>query len=182
LIGSRLDVEKAFGDAGWTTSTKLGLRSGLRTFFAVVEQHPYNQGPVSKLLLHHRKPDLVFQKQNDTFAKRHHIRLWQETASFNGKPVWIGAATHDVAIAFSPASGFRHLVDPSIDLERQRLIDDLMYSQSATFLGMGDRANVAKESKNATGDPLQTDGRIAILSLNSSPLPSQLNRSGRLSH
>jgi hypothetical protein len=164
LIGSLQDIQAAFTNAGWTTSVSLGVYSGLRSFYATAEQHPYQKGPMAKFLLHDRKQDMVFQKQNDTFAKRHHIRLWQESISFNGQPVWIASSTHDVAIAFS-LFGFRHVVDPWIDLERQKIIEDLVYTGYATLEGFVERPNVPNISRNAVGDPLRTDGKIAILSL-----------------
>ena len=165
LIGSRSDVERAFAAAGWTTTAKLNFGSGMRTLFAAAEQHPYRRAPVLTLFLYDRNPDLVFQKQTDTMAKRHHIRLWQETSTLDGQPVWVGAATHDVAITFSPSKGFTHRIDASVDLERTKVVDDLLFSGEATFRGLVDRPNVPRESKNATGDPVRTDGRIAILSL-----------------
>jgi len=165
LIGSRSDVERAFAAAGWTATAKLNLGSGMRTFFAVAEQHPYRRAPVSTLFLYDRNPDLVFQKQTDTMAKRHHIRLWQETSTLDGQPVWVGAATHDVAITFSASKGFTHRIDASVDLERTKVIDDLIFSGEAMFRGLVDRPKVPHESVNASGDPVRTDGRIAILSL-----------------
>jgi hypothetical protein len=164
LIGSLQDIQAAFTNAGWTTSVSLGVKSGLRSFYATAEEHPYQKGPMAKFLLHDRKQDVVFQKQNDTFAKRHHIRLWQESFSFNGHPVWIASSTHDVAIAFS-LFGFRHVVDPWIDLERQKIIEDLVYTGSATLEGFVERPGVPNISRNAVGDPLRTDGKIAILSV-----------------
>jgi hypothetical protein len=164
LIGSLQDIQTAFIKAGWTTSVSLGVKSGLRSFYATAEEHPYENGPMAKFLLHDRKQDLVFQKQNDTFAKRHHIRLWQESFSFNGHPVWIASSTHDVAIAFS-LFGFRHVVDPRIDFERQKIIEDLVYTGFATLEGFVERPNVPNISRNAVGDPLRTDGKIAILTV-----------------
>lgn len=46
------------------------------SFFAVADHHGYKTTPVSTLLISGREPGLVFQKQLNTFAKRHHIRIW----------------------------------------------------------------------------------------------------------
>ena len=59
----------------------------------------YRHAPVSLLLLQGRKPDVVYQKQNDTFAKRHHIRIWKASTTFQNSEVSIGAATHDIGVA-----------------------------------------------------------------------------------
>ena len=34
-------------------------------------------------------PGLVFEKQNNTLTKRHHVRIWPRTESFRGRPVWL---------------------------------------------------------------------------------------------
>ena len=55
------------------------------------------RSPVSALLMNERPPDLVFQKSLNTFAKRHHVRIWKLAKKYNGREVWVGAATHDIA-------------------------------------------------------------------------------------
>jgi hypothetical protein len=165
LIGTRAEIQSAFLAAGWTTTAKLNLRSGVKTIFAAAEQHPYGRAPVSRLTLNARPPDLVFQKQNDTFAKRHHIRLWQESVTFDGRPIWVGAATHDIAIGFSYSYGFRHRIDAAIDVERAKVVDDLVFGGDAKFQGLLERQDAPRYGVNASGDPFQTDGRIAVLKI-----------------
>src|SRR5262249_9051161 len=98
LLGSAADVEAAFVAAGWVHATTQNLRSDFKTFVATVEQHRYQNAPMFVLRLDRKDPDYVFQKQNDTFARRHHIRLYQRGHSFDGQPVWAGTATHDIGI------------------------------------------------------------------------------------
>ena len=48
--------------------------------------------------------------------QRHHLRIWHRPETFNGKEVWICAATHDIAIDFSQRDHtFIHRTDPEID-------------------------------------------------------------------
>ena len=68
---------------------------------AIAESRGYKEAPVSVLLLEKRPPDLVFEKLTNTFAQRHHLRVWKRPESFDGKPTWVVAATHDTGIEFS---------------------------------------------------------------------------------
>jgi hypothetical protein len=60
---------------------------------ATARQTGYSSAHVSSLLLDGKQPDLVFQKSLDTFAKRHHVRIWKKTKTYGGREVWVGAAT-----------------------------------------------------------------------------------------
>jgi hypothetical protein len=164
LIGAREKIEAAFQAAGWDEPVKLGLRSGLKTFMAVAESKGYKSGPVSMLLLDGRSPDLVFQKQNDTFAKRHHIRIWKRPQSYQGQDVWVAAATHDIAIAVHrEGTQWIHRIDSMIDRERAKVVNDLFFSGFVKDYALVDRPAAPRESMNATGDRLETDGKMAVL-------------------
>jgi hypothetical protein len=166
LIGSQQAVEAAFAAAGWHIAAALGKRSGLETFRAIAEGRGYAEAPVSILLLDDKKPDLVFQKQNNTFAKRHHLRIWQRPDTFDGQSVWVVAATHDIDIEFSPESRtFIHKIDPQIGRERAKVVSDLLATRMVQGLALVDRPEVPTESQNATGDKLETDGAMAVLEL-----------------
>ena len=72
------------------------------------------------LLLAGSPPEMVFQKMNNTFAQRHHLRVWKRPDTFEGKPVWVIAATHDTGIEFSEQNRtFIHKID-SHDRSRAR--------------------------------------------------------------
>lgn len=164
FIGSRQDLERAFQAAGWATAAKLDESSKLETFRAVVELRGYKEAPMSTLLLEGQPPDLVFQKQNNTFAQRHHLRIWRRPERFNGKDVWVCAATHDVGIDFSQENHtFIHRVDPHIDLERAKVVGDLLYTNLVKAVSLVERPAVPRDGHNATGDPFETDGRMAVL-------------------
>lgn len=163
LSKSEQELRKAFQAAGWTEARGQDAVANLETLQAVMEMRGFNEAPVSTLLLAGRSPDLVFQKQNNTFAKRHHIRIWHGE-SFEGRGVWLGAATHDVEIEFSEQTRtFVHRIDTQIDRERAKVLDDL----AATGLIQGftpvDLAPLPPELRNATGDALITDGRAFVI-------------------
>jgi hypothetical protein len=165
LIGTEEQVRRAFSEAGWHTAAELNALSKLETVRAVAENRGYKEAPVSILLLDGKPPDLVFQKVTNTFARRHHLRVWRR-GTFEGRPVWSVAATHDIGISFSEENRtFIHLIDSQIDRERTKVVDDLVFTGRVQSSVLIDRPNVPKKSENATGDALETDAKIAVLVL-----------------
>lgn len=166
FVGSRERLTNAFETAGWSVAVHLSLRSDAKTFLAVAAHHSYRAGPVSVLLVSNREPDLVFQKQTNTFAKRHHIRFWLTDRTRNGEPIWIAAATHDIGIEFSPsAKTFTHRVDTDVDAERTKVISDLRFAGRTAAVTYLARPSIPSKSINGTGDEIHTDGRLAVVEL-----------------
>ncbi len=85
FIGTEDQIRKAFESAGWSSAAQLAANSKVETARAIIEDRGYSQAPVSVLLLDEKPPDLVFQKQNDTFSKRDHIRIWRRPDSWRGQ-------------------------------------------------------------------------------------------------
>ncbi len=165
FLGSLQDLQQAFELAGWSTAEQLSDKSKLETFRAMAELRGYKEAPVSTLLLDGVPPDLVFQKQNNTFAARHHLRIWRRRERFNGKEVWVCAATHDIAIDFSEQNRtFIHKIDSHIDHERAKVVNDMMFTGMVKGLSLVNRSNVPADLFNATGDALVTDGQMAVVS------------------
>ncbi len=165
-IGSEQALTKAFTEAGWSTSAALSSQSKLETFRAIAESRGYKEAPMSVLLLEGQQPTLTFEKQNNTFAARHHLRIWKRSETFQGKTVWVCAATHDIGIEFSPENRtFIHKIDSNIDKERAKVVSDLVFTGLVKGLALAERPEVPKKSMNATGDQLLTDGSMAVLLL-----------------
>jgi hypothetical protein len=164
FLGSREQLQDAFQKAGWTPAAKLSDQSKLETFRAMAEMRGYQEAPVSVLLLDGRAPDLVFEKINDTFAARHHLRIWQRPGTFHGKEIWVCSATHDTGISFSEENRtFIHKIDPQIDLERAKVVNDLLLTGLVRALALVERNPLPQDMHNATGDPLKTDGGMAVV-------------------
>jgi hypothetical protein len=164
FLGRRQDLENAFQEAGWSAAEQLNAKSKFETFRAMVEQRGYKEAPVSVLYLDGRAPDLVFQKQNDTFNSRHHLRIWRRPEEFHGKDVWVGSATHDTGIDFSEENRtFVHKVDGDIDHERAKVVNDLLFTGLVNGLSLVDRPAVPVSLFNATGDKIETDGRMVVI-------------------
>jgi hypothetical protein len=166
FIGSQQQLASAFEAAGWSTAARLDGQSKFETARAMIEQRGYKEAPVSVLLIDRRPPDLVYQKQNDTFDARHHLRIWRRPGAFEGRPVWICAATHDIGISYSDREGtFIHRIDSNVDDERAKVINDLIFARKIANLALVGRDSVPADAVNATGDALYTDGQVAIVVL-----------------
>ena len=77
FIGTQEQLEMAFGEAGLVRSRQQAGHVGAEGRAGDDPANRLPSGPVSTLWLEGRQPDLVFQKSLDTFAKRHHIRIWK---------------------------------------------------------------------------------------------------------
>ncbi|HEY7304388.1 MAG TPA: LssY C-terminal domain-containing protein [Bryobacteraceae bacterium] len=164
FLGSRQQIVTSFNEAGWFEADDLTVRSAAKTVSATVRQSGYSSAPMSTLRIDGQPPDLAFQKSLNTFAQRHHLRIWKRSETYNGKEVWIGAATHDIAI--SKAKGgtkWSHRIDPHIDRERDWVETDLLFVGTATGYADVDRPGAPNKAANATGDQILTDGKMTVL-------------------
>jgi LssY C-terminus len=163
---SEAALQHAFDTAGWNTAVALSLRADVKTVLAVAVDRGYKLGPVSLQALNGRLPDHVFQKQTNTFDRRHHIRIWRVPETYQGQPVWAASATHDIGIKFArDERTFTHRVDQAIDLERQKVVDDLRFAGSVAGYALESRPGVPTQLTNATGDMMTTDGKVAVVVL-----------------
>ena len=166
FLGSQQQLVAAFTEAGWFEADSLSMNSAMKTIGATIRSAGYTQAPVSLLTVNGKPPDLVFQKSLDTFAKRHHIRIWKEPETWQGRDIWIAAATHDIDISTARGNTkWGHRIDPHVDREREWIETDLLYAGTATAYARVDRPHIPKTTSNATGDVITTDGQLSILQL-----------------
>jgi len=168
FLGNAQELITAFGEAGWMEADNLNVGTALKVAQATMRHTGYSDAPVSLLLLEGRPPDMVLQKSLNTFAKRHHIRIWKMNQLYNGREVWVGAATHDIATESSRAkTKWVHRIDPHIDRERDWVLTDLLFAGAASAYVDLDRPAAPKQAENATGDSLLTDGKMSVIQLKS---------------
>jgi hypothetical protein len=166
LVATEDEIRAAFTQAGWSEAARLSAKSKLETARALIEDRGYKEGPMSILLLDGRPPSFSWQKGNNTFARRHHLRIFARPDTFAGKPVWVVSATHDTGIDFSERDRtFIHRIDSNVDLERAKVVNDLLFTGKVRALALVDRPDLPTGLANATGDAIQTDGRMAVLLL-----------------
>jgi hypothetical protein len=163
FLGSQEQIVSAFEKAGWSSAARLNSTSKLETFRAMAEDRGYKEAPVSTLLLDGAVPDLVFEKGNNTFAARHHLRIWRRPGRFHGQEMWVCSATHDTGIDYSEQDRtFIHKIDSQIDRERAKVVNDLLFTGLVRGLSLVGR-DIPAGLSNATGDSLQTDGSLAVI-------------------
>ena len=169
FVGTAQEIEQAFRQAGWTEPKKKNQQSIWKTAQAVINNDGYNAAPVSDLYLFGRKEDLAFEKTLNTFNKRHHLRLWQTQASApDGRPIWLGAATHDVGIDVHPGV-VSHATDPDLDDERAQVWSDLYLGGAVEAAGAIAPPNPLSSGMTATGGAWHTDGKLFIVDLKAGP-------------
>jgi len=165
FVGTAQEIRQAFQQAGWAEPKKKNQSSILKTAEAVMNNDGYGAAPVSNLYLFGRKEDLAFEKTLNTFNKRHHLRLWQSpTTAPDGRPIWLGAATHDIGIDVHPGV-VSHATDPNLDDERAQVGSDIVAGGAAQAAELVAPPNPLSSGMTATGGEWHTDGRLLVVDL-----------------
>jgi opacity protein-like surface antigen len=172
FIGSPDALHRAFTAAGWKPSDELNAGSTFRTLKTLSGNQAYTQAPMSVLLLDERDPLYTLSKTTNSFAARHHLRIFPTTAEWDGQTVLTASSTQDIGIAFSrKQKTFIHVIDQHIDNERSKVVNDLKFTGCVTTLDMVSRPWVPTDAYNSTGDRLLTDSQVAVLHINSCDAP-----------
>ena len=172
FIGSAESLHRAFTAAGWVASDELNAGSTFRTLKTISGNQTYTQAPMSVLLLDERAPLYTLSKTTNTFAARHHLRIFPTTAQWDGQHVLTASSTQDIGIAFSrKQKTFIHVIDEHIDNERSKIVNDLKFTGCVTSMDMVPRPWVPTDGFNSTGDRLLTDGQVAVLHISSCDSP-----------
>jgi hypothetical protein len=167
VVGSEQDVIGAMIAVGWRRAAALGLRSDLRIAVDTIVDKPDPTAPVSDLYLFGRKEDLAFEKPiGHSPRERHHVRFWRSEKMDDGRPLWMGAATHDVGVELSHTTAqVTHRISADVDAERTLLLDDLAKAHRLLSTRWIDGFHKELQGRNGGGDPWHTDGRLAVATL-----------------
>jgi hypothetical protein len=191
FIGSPAGLQRAFAAAGWLHTDELYAGSTFRTVKTLTGNQTYTQAPMSVLLLDERPPLFTLSKTTNTFASRHHLRVFPTEERYDGQTVLTSSSTQDIGIAFSrKQKTFIHVIDQHIDNERSKVVNDLMFTGCVESLDMVDRPWIPHDGYNSTGDRLLTDGEAAVLKISNcdnprttpetpAPPPNRVERSTR---
>lgn len=164
FLATEDELRAAFGKAGWSIPAQLNVASKLETARALIESRGYKEGPMSILYLDGAPPEFSYQKGNNTFAQRHHLRVFRRPGTFDGKPIWVASSTHDTGIDFSERDRtFIHKIDSDIDHERAKVVNDLLFTGMVQSIALVARDGIPQNATNATGDQITTDGSMAVL-------------------
>lgn len=163
FVGRRVSLERAFDAAGWTHADTLSAGTIYTSMRSLAESQGYRAAPMTPLLLEQRKAEYSYAKTLNTFVKRHHIRIWRRDERLDGEAVWAAASTQDVGVTFR---GHTHLIDPQIDNERAKVVNDLILTGCVDGLDLIGRPWVPRDLQNSDRRKLATDGAIAVVRIN----------------
>jgi hypothetical protein len=167
FAGSHDQIVTAFRAAGWTQPGPPSFRDRIEWIRSVAELRGDGAAPMSVLLLNGAEPAMSWQKGLNDVAKRHHIRLWRAAGTWRGRELWVGAATRDIDFAYlRPGKKLSHRIGEYVDQERDKVAYDLAFSSCGSILDWTDRPDFPRVARNATGDPIVTDGRMVSIELN----------------
>jgi hypothetical protein len=172
FIGSHDQISVAFAAAGWTLADPASFRRRINWIRAAGELRGDAAAPMSRLLLNGAETDMSWEKGLNDVSKRHHIRMWREDTTWRGQQMWVGAATRDIDFAYMRRGGkLSHKIEEDVDEERDKVAYDLAFTSCGKVLDWTDRADFPRLARNATGDPIVTDGRMVVVKLNDCDAP-----------
>lgn len=172
FLGDQETVIRALEAADWSRSDVLSAKSTYGTMRSVVENQGYREGPVSTLVLGGQRPVGAWSKTLDTFFARHHLRLFAQPVKYDGMPVLLTSATHDSGIGINKSTkSLIHIIDENIDEERDKIVYDMLLTGCVDGVEYIDRPWIPADLRNATGDTLRTDRKMAVIKMNACTQP-----------
>jgi hypothetical protein len=166
------DFRHVFADAGWVQSDK--MRPTLFWHLLWQRRH-YARLPMDTFYAFGRPQDMSFSLPDPTcvLTRRHHVRIWKTDYEVNGVPVWVGAATHDVALQFQKRRlWMTHRIDPDVDAEREFIAQSLLKTDLVTREEYLPTAIPIFQARTTTGETFHSDSRVLVLELSQAPAPT----------
>jgi LssY-like putative type I secretion system component LssY len=159
------DLQEAFAHAGWV---KVEKSTPQIIWHLLWQRKHYAKLPMDKLYVFGRSQDYSYALPDPTsiVARRHHLRIWKTDRVVDGVPLWVGAATHDVAIEFVKRK-FRlfHRIDPDVDAERDFIATNLATTSQLTREQFVRCSEPVFDAETATGQTYYSDSRMLFLEL-----------------
>ncbi len=159
------DLEQAFAHAGWVRVEKSTPQI---IWHLLWQRQHYAKLPMDQLYVFGRPQDYSYALPDpkSIVARRHHLRIWKTDRVADGVPLWVGAATHDVAIQFVKHR-FRlfHKIDPDVDAERDFIATNLAKTAQLTREQFVRCVAPVFKAQTATGQTYYSDSRMLFLEL-----------------
>ncbi len=125
LIGQKEDLQNAFERAGWVKTDKW---KPIFVWHLLLHGTDDARIPMARFYLFGRVQDYSYAlpEPGAVVSRRHHLRIWRTDHTIDGTPIWVGSATHDVAIEVAKRGRLiNHRIDPAVDAERDFVGIDL---------------------------------------------------------
>lgn len=171
IVGSEASLRLAFESAGWVKVDRTTKDAVLHGALSSVSKLSYVEMPMSILTLFGRPQDYGFAHAEPltVVATRHHLRIWKAPFDIDGRPVWVGAGTHDIGFERDQRNGgVTHKIDPAVDGERDFIGQTLGATGLLVAQNYVTPPDAVTEALTATGGSFHSDGRILVMSLASS--------------
>lgn len=162
------ELQNAFARAGWLKVEE----SRPKIFLGLLwKRTHYSKLPMGKLYVFGRAQDYSYSLPDpqSIVARRHHLRIWKTDRAVGAVPLWVAAATHDVAIEFVKRKfplPLTHRIDPNVDAEREFIRRNLAETRQLTRDKYVHCAQPVFAAQTATGQPYYSDSRLLLLELN----------------
>lgn len=167
--GSEKDIHAAMVNAGWTLADPVTLRSSWRIIVSALLRSSYPKAPISDLFLFGQPQTFAYQQEVKGSAnRRHHVRFWRVPDGWKlpgGHSVqWLAAGTYDRSVGFSMFTfQVTHKIDEDIDVERDYIVNTLLYCDSDTEVHILKEFSSAYHHRNGGGDRVRTDGSLPVV-------------------
>lgn len=165
LVGQEEDLQNAFERAGWVKTDKW---KPIFVWHLLLHGTHDATIPMARFYLFGRVQDYSYAlpEPGAVVSRRHHLRIWKTDHTIGGTPVWVGSATHDVAIEIAKRGRLiNHRIDPAVDAERDFVGIDLTKTSSVSRQEYLYSANPILQSQTASGQAYHSDSRILLLDL-----------------
>ena len=159
------DLQSAFARAGWVKTDKW-----TPAFVWHLIRHGSSDArlPMARFYLFGRLQDYSYAlpEPNAVMSRRHHLRIWKTDYTVGRTPIWVAAATHDIAIEIAKRGRLiNHRIDPEVDAERDFVGSNLSATWSVTRLEYVQGVDPVLQAETSSGESYYSDGRILLLDL-----------------
>src|SRR5580698_35809 len=165
FVAQQKELQDAFQRAGWVQTDKWN---------PILVWHLIQRGtgdahvPMARFYLFGRVQDYSYALPDPqaVVSRRHHLRIWKTNYTQDGIPIWVGSATHDVAIEIAKNGRLiNHRIDPQVDEERDFIGGDLTQTASVSSQEYLRSVSPVFEANTASGEAYHSDSRILLLDL-----------------
>jgi hypothetical protein len=172
FVAKEDDLQRVFARAGWIKVDK--MKATLFWHLAWQREH-YVKLPMETLYVFGRAQDYSYALPDPAaiLTRRHHLRIWRTDYEVNDTPVWVGAATHDVAIEFEKRKLWMiHRIDPDVDAERDFIAWNLRETHLVTRVQYLVSAVPVFQAQTTKGEAYHSDSRMILLDFSQGPAPA----------
>ncbi len=165
FVAQANDLQQAFRRGGWV---KVDKWKPVMAWHLLRHRSRDAKLPMARFYLFGRVQDYGYALPDPAavVTRRHHLRIWKTDYAVDGKPVWAGAATHDVAIElWKHGRLINHRIDPNVDAERDFVGENLTTTQLVSSQKYVESSDPIFQAQTAAGEEYYSDSRILLLDM-----------------